>query len=77
MAQTYNNTIDFASGFNVLQTGPLDSRLVVDSVENLTDGSIKAPYEGMVVNIKGTPALYILTKPGIENSKNFDDYGDV
>ena len=74
MAQTYNNTIDFASGFNVLQTGPLDSRLVVDSVENLTDGSIKAPYEGMVVNIKGTPALYILTKPGIENSKNFDNW---
>ena len=38
---------------------PLDTRLVVDSKEDLT--TIEDPYKGMVVNIKGTSELWILT----------------
>ena len=39
---------------------PFGGIQVVDSEENLTDGTIKNPYQGMVVSIKGEPALWIL-----------------
>ncbi len=37
---------------------PLDSRLVVESVEDLA--TISKPYKGMVVNVKGDPTLWVL-----------------
>ena len=37
---------------------PLDSRLVVDSKADLL--TIDSPYKGMVVNVKGSPILWIL-----------------
>ena len=39
---------------------PFGGIQVVDSEENLTDGTIKNPYQGMVVSIKGEPGLWIL-----------------
>ena len=68
MPKTFNGSIDFPSNFNVQTTKPLDNRLVVDSYVDLTNGSIEAPYQGMVVNIKGTSELWILKTSGIENS---------
>ena len=60
MPKTFNGSIDFTSNFNVQTTRPLDNRLVVDSYEDLTNGSIEAPYPGMVVNIAGTSQLWVL-----------------
>ena len=63
MPKTYSKqgTVqDFTTPFDVQTTRPLDIRLVVDSVDDLINGSIEAPYKGMVVNIAGTSELYIL-----------------
>lgn len=68
MSKTFNGSIDFTSNFNVQTTRPLDNRLVVDSYDDLTNGSIEAPYQGMVVNIAGTSELWILKTSGIAES---------
>ena len=68
MPKTFNGSIKFTSNFDVQTTRPLDNRLVVDSKADLTNGSIEAPYQGMVVNIKGTSELWILKTAGIANS---------
>jgi len=72
--KTFTGDIKFPSNFDVQTTRPLDVRLVVDSKEDLTNGSIEAPYQGMVVNIKGTSELWILLTDGIENSKNEENW---
>lgn len=69
MSKTFNGSIDFTSNFNVQTTKPLDNRLVVDSYDDLTNGSIEAPYQGMVVNIAGTSELWILKTSGIAESR--------
>jgi len=68
MPKTFDGTIRFPSNFNVQSTRPLDNRLVVDSKEDLTNGSIDYPYQGMVVNIKGTSELWILKTQGRDAS---------
>lgn len=74
MPKTFNGSIDFTSNFNVQTTRPLDNRLVVDSYSDLTNGSIEAPYQGMVVNIKGTSELWILLTSGIEESHHKENW---
>jgi len=69
MPKTFNGSIEFTTNFDVQTTRPLDVRLVVDSKADLTNGSIEAPYQGMVVNIKGTSELWVLKTDGIANSK--------
>lgn len=73
MAKTHNRSgnLGLPYGTMIRPTGttPLDDRLVVDSLSNLTDGTITAPYQGMVVNIAGTPDLWILTTQGIQESR--------
>ena len=68
MSKTFSGDIRFPSNFDVQTTRPLDIRLVVDSKADLIDGSIEAPYQGMVVNIKGTSELWVLKTDGIANS---------
>ena len=68
MSKTFSGDIRFPSNFDVQTTRPLDIRLVVDSKDDLTNGSIEAPYQGMVVNIKGTSELWVLKTDGIANS---------
>ena len=74
MPKTFNGSIDFTTNFNVQTTKPLDNRLVVDSYEDLTNGSIEAPYQGMVVNIKGTSELWILKTSGIAASHDPENW---
>ena len=68
MAKKYTGAINFPTNFNVQSTNPLDDRLVVENKTDLTNGSIEAPYQGMVVNIAGTSELWILKTEGVENS---------
>lgn len=74
MPKTFNGSIKFPSSFDVQTTRPLDDRLVVDSFEDLTNGTIIAPYQGMVVNIAGTSELWILKTSGIAESHNPDNW---
>lgn len=56
----YIGTIN-APSLIVTEPKPLDVRIVVNSVDNLTDRSIPNLYTGIVVNVKGTGDLYVLT----------------
>ena len=60
----------------VNSASPIDVRTVVDSISDLTSGSIQKLYTGIVVNIKGTNDLYVLTKhPRLAN--NIDSWVKV
>ena len=74
MPKTFNGAIKFPSNFDVQATRPLDDRLVVDSYDDLTNGSIVYPYQGMVVNIKGTSELWILKTQGTEESHHKENW---
>ena len=74
MPKTFNGAIKFPSNFDVQATRPLDDRLVVDSYDDLTNGSIVYPYQGMVVNIKGTSELWILKTQGVEASHHLENW---
>ena len=74
MPKTFDGTIKFPSNFDVQATRPLDNRLVVDSYDDLTNGSIVYPYQGMVVNIKGTSELWILKTQGVEESHHKENW---
>ena len=74
MPKTFDGTIKFPSNFDVQATRPLDNRLVVDSYDDLTNGSITYPYQGMVVNIKGKSELWILLTSGIEASHHKENW---
>ena len=70
MGLSFNNRAENGAGFKIKQTTPIDDRFVLDSVENLTDGTLISPYTGLVVNIKGTGNLYVLTKLDIDTGKH-------
>ena len=74
MPKTFNGAIKFPSNFDVQATRPLDNRLVVNSYDDLTNGSIAYPYQGMVVNIKGTSELWILKTQGVEASHHLENW---
>ena len=49
------------SSYRVTVASPIDVRTVVDSIEDLTNNSISYMYTGLIVNVKCTGDLYILT----------------
>lgn len=56
MARSYNTpNVVFPLYFNVDTEAPLDNRLVVDSKDDLWNGTLQPCYTGMVVYVKGTP----------------------
>ena len=55
---------------------PIDVRTVVNSVADLTNGSIQNPYAGLVVNIKGTSDLYVLITGG-RGASNINNWKKV
>lgn len=67
MAATYTSALTITSGFSVGSAIPIDVRTVVDSVNDLT--SVSKPYIGLLVNIKGTSDVYVLTKGGLNAKK--------
>lgn len=75
MPKTFKGNKVFTTNFDVQTTRPLDVRLVVDSKADLTNGSITAPYQGMVVNIAGTSELWILKTTTIEESYEVNEDG--
>lgn len=84
MAKVYNGAITFGSNFNITAGGPIDTRLVVSTVEDLTTvyGSKATPsttvpfYQGMVVSISTTGELFILAGDDPSLSSNWKKAGD-
>lgn len=56
------NAITFGSGFNITAQGPIDSRMRVETVADLTSvwGAEAPAYVGMVVTVSETGDLYVL-----------------
>lgn len=67
MAISYTTSLTLTSGFSVNASIPIDVRTVVDTVDDLI--TIPKPYAGLVVNIKGTSDIYVLTKGGLAAKK--------
>ena len=63
------NSITFGSGFNITAEGPIDSRMVVETIEDLTTvwNSDAPAYVGMSVSVLEDGNIYVL------RSKNFSD----
>ena len=64
------NSIDFGSGFNITAQGPIDSRMVVEYISDLTTvwNSDAPAYEGMVVSVLEDGNVYVLKKLNSSNS---------
>ena len=58
------NSIDFGSGFNIKAQGPIDSRMVVESISDLTSvwNSDAPAYVGMIVSVLQDGNVYVLNK---------------
>ena len=61
----YNNTITIGHGFNVNAENPIDSRMLVDYVIDLTQDftwnkNITPLYNGMIVSVKENNSLWSL-----------------
>ena len=63
------NSITFGSGFNITAEGPIDSRMVVETIGDLTTvwNSDAPAYVGMSVSVLEDGNIYVL------RSKNFSD----
>ena len=57
------NSITFGSGFNITAEGPIDSRMVVEYISDLTTvwNSDAPAYEGMIVSVLEDDNIYTLT----------------
>ena len=53
------------------------STRVVEIVDNLTDGTILFPYQGMMVYVTSESALYVLTTKGVESAKDINNWRKI
>ena len=76
------NSITFGSGFNITAEGPIDSRMVVEYISDLTTvWNPDAPaYEGMIVSVLEDGNIYTLRNKeyytDINNWKKIGSDGD-
>ena len=54
----YNSDLR-VTGLYITENGPVDIRTVVNSKDDLTNGTIPNVYKGLVVNVAGTGDLYV------------------
>lgn len=66
------NSITFGSGFNITAEGPIDSRMVVEYISDLTTvwDSYAPAYEGMTVSVIEDGNIYVL------RNKDFSDFNN-
>ena len=73
------NSITFGSGFNITAEGPIDSRMVVECISDLTNRNVwnsDAPvYVGMVVSVIEDGNVYMLKNKDFTNSDNWKMIG--
>jgi hypothetical protein len=71
------NSITFGSGFNITAEGPIDSRMVVETIEDLTTvwGTDAPVFEGMVVSVLEDNNVYVLKEKPFSNLDNWKKIG--
>ena len=71
------NSITFVSGFNITAEGPIDSRMVVEYIEDLTTvwNSDAPAYEGMVVSVLEDGNIYVLRDVDFTDINNWKKQG--
>ena len=71
------NSITFGSGFNITAEGPIDSRMVVEYISDLTTvwNSDAPAYEGMIVSVLEDDNIYTLTDKDFTNFSNWKKHG--
>ena len=71
------NSISFGSGFNITAEGPIDSRMVVETIEDLTTvwGTDAPSFEGMVVSVLQDNNVYVLKEKPFSNLDNWKKIG--
>ena len=71
------NSITFGSGFNITAEGPIDSRMVVEYIEDLTTvwNSDAPAYEGMAVSVLEDGNIYVLKNKDFSNIDNWKKQG--
>ena len=71
------NSITFGSGFNITAEGPIDSRMVVETIEDLTTvwGTDAPVFEGMMVSVLQDNNIYVLKEKPFSNLNNWKKIG--
>ena len=71
------NSITFGSGFNITAEGPIDSRMVVEYISDLTTvwNSDAPAYEGMSVSVIEDGNIYVLRNKDFSNFNNWKKQG--
>ena len=71
------NSINLGSGFNITSQGPIDSRMVVEYISDLTSvwDSYAPAYEGMVVSVIEDGNVYILQNNDYTQKNNWKKIG--
>lgn len=71
------NSITFGSGFNITAEGPIDSRMVVEYIEDLTNvwNSDAPAYEGMMVSVLEDGNIYVLRDVDFTDINNWKKQG--
>ena len=71
------NSINFGSGFNITAEGPIDSRMIVETVDDLTRvwGKDAPAYKGMIVSVLGDGNIYTLIDKDYTNFSNWKKIG--
>lgn len=67
------NDLTYGYGFNITASGPVDSRLRVETKEDLTtvfDANAPA-YQGMIVSVMATGEVYVLKGADATNEANW------
>ena len=71
------NSITFGSGFNITSEGPIDSRMVVENILDLTtvwDSNAPA-FEGMIVSVLEDGNIYVLKDSDFSDINNWNKIG--
>ena len=71
------NSITFGSGFNITAEGPIDSRMVVEYIDDLTTvwNSDAPVYEGMMVSVLEDGNIYVLRDVDFTDINNWKKQG--
>ena len=71
------NSINLGSGFNITAQGPIDSRMIVEHISDLTTvwNSYAPAYEGMVVSVLEDRNVYVLQNADYTQENNWKKLG--
>ena len=71
------NSINLGSGFNITAQGPIDSRMIVEHISDLTTvwNSDAPAYEGMVVSVLEDRNVYVLQNADYTQENNWKKLG--